>query len=54
MSPTLLTSIAAAYCDIGDVEEARRMANSARAMQGGNSSKELISVYARIKSLEKE
>lgn len=52
-SPALFTSIAAAYCDIGDYVEARKKANVAHAMSGGNSSPELISVYARIKSMEK-
>ncbi len=52
-SPALYTSLAAAYCDVGDYIEARNKANKAHAMSGGNSSPELISVYARIKSMEK-
>ncbi len=53
VSPALLTSIAAAYCDIGDFIEARDKADYAMALCNGNAGKELISVYARIKSLEK-
>ncbi len=52
-SPALYTSLAAAYCDIGDYIEARNKANKAHAMSGGNSGPELISVYARIKAMEK-
>ena len=53
ISPALLTSVAAAYCDTGDFIEARKKADYAMALSNGNASKELISVYARIKSLEK-
>lgn len=52
-SPALFTSLAGAYCDIGDTKEARKKANVAMAMSGKNASIELISVYARIKAMEK-
>ncbi len=51
-SPALFTSVAAAYCDTGDYNEARNKANVANAMSGGKASEELISVYARIKRME--
>ena len=52
-TPALFTSLAGAYCDIGDYVEARKKANVAKAMSGENASLELINVYARIKSMEK-
>ena len=52
-TPALFTSLAGAYCDIGDYFEARKKANVAMAMSGGKAGPELQSVYARIKSLEK-
>lgn len=51
-SPALFTSLAAAYCDMGEIETARKFANRAKAMARGVSSQELINVYSRIKSLE--
>lgn len=47
----LLTSLAAAYCDVGDYEKATKCANRAYAMQGGaqSGSTELSGVYGRIK-----
>ncbi|MBQ6638040.1 MAG: UvrD-helicase domain-containing protein [Lachnospiraceae bacterium] len=51
-SPTLYTSLAGAYCDIGDPTEARKKANIAMAMCGGNAGVELQSVYKRIGSME--
>lgn len=51
-SAALFTSIAGAYCDLGDIENARNSANRARALSGSQSSPELISVYARIKKEE--
>lgn len=51
-SPALFTSIAAAYCDLGDFSNARINANRARSMLGSQSSVELISVYSRIKKEE--
>ena len=52
-SPTLFTSLAGAYCDIGDTTEARKKANIAMSMCGGNAGPELQSVYARIKAMER-
>ena len=51
LSPALLTSLAAAYCDVGNYEMARKCANKAYAIQGGslNYSNELSLVYKRIK-----
>ena len=51
-TPSLFTSLAGAYCDIGDPVEARKKANKANAMCGGNAGIELQSVYARIKAME--
>lgn len=51
LSVPLLTSLAAAYCDIGNYELAKKCANRAYAMQGGgkNYQTELSLVYERIK-----
>ena len=51
LSPALLTSLSAAYCDVGNYEMARKCANKAYAIQGGslNYSNELSLVYKRIK-----
>ena len=51
-TPALFTSLAGAYCDLGDPVEARKKANIANAMSGGNAGIELQSVYARIKAME--
>ena len=51
-SPALFTSLAGAYCDLGDLVEARKNANIANAMSGGNAGIELQSVYARIRAME--
>ena len=51
-SPMLFTSIAAAYCDLGDFVNARLNANRARSLSGSQSSVELISVYSRINKEE--
>lgn len=55
-SVPLLTSLAAAYCDIGNLESARRYCNIAYALQGGGTGykTELSLVYARIKKMENE
>ena len=50
---SLYTSLAGAYCDIGDYIEARKKANIAYALCNGKANQELISVYARINSMEK-
>ena len=52
-SSALHTSLAGAYCDIGDYFEARKQANIVNAMSSGDASIELQSVYARIKKMEK-
>ena len=51
ISVPLLTSLAAAYCDVGNYKEARAIANKAYVMQGGstNHKTELSLVYMRIK-----
>ena len=54
MTDGLLTSVAAAYCDLKQYDEARKRANQAHAMVNGKSSPELISVYARIKKQTKK
>lgn len=49
ISPSLLTSIAAAYCDIEDYTIAKKFADRAYAMQGGSRGvNELSLVYKRI------
>ncbi|MBP0970764.1 MAG: hypothetical protein J5753_01870 [Oscillospiraceae bacterium] len=45
----LLTSVAAAYCDLKQYDEARKRADQAYAIVNGKASPELISVYARIR-----
>ena len=49
-SAVLLTSLAAAYCDVGDYESAKRCADRAYTMQGGGKGyqNELSLVYQRI------
>ena len=54
ITPVLLTSAAAAYCDLEDYENAKKCCNRAYAALGGKSSGELASVYARIKKNRKE
>ena len=51
LSPMLLTSVAAAYCDLGDYKSAKKCADYAYAMQGGGIgyNNELSLVYNRIK-----
>lgn len=51
LSVPLLTSLAAAYCDVKNYELAKKCANRAYAMQGGglNYKNELSLVYRRIK-----
>lgn len=49
MSSPLCTSVAAAYCDIRDYDSAKKCADKAFAMSGGNASGELNSVYRRIR-----
>lgn len=51
LSPALYTSMAAAYIDLGDVDNGRLYANKAKGMIGNGTSYELIGVYQRLKSL---
>lgn len=51
-SGPLMTSLAAAYCDVGNYELAKKFANRAYAIQGGSKdyATELSLVYQRIKN----
>ena len=49
ITPVLLTSAAAAYCDIGDYARAKKCCDRAYASSGGKYSAELSLVYNRIK-----
>lgn len=49
-SSALFTSVAAAFCDIGNYDKAKKFADLAKGYSAGDSSIELISVYKRIKS----
>ena len=49
INAVLLTTAAAAYCDIDEFENARKCANKAYAKYNGKCPPELISVLARIK-----
>lgn len=49
ISPVLLTSAAAAYCDLEEYGNAKKCCDRAYASMGGKSSGELAAVYARIK-----
>lgn len=48
-SSVSLTSIAAAYCDLHEYENARKCCKRAYAMEGGKGSGELSAVWGRIK-----
>lgn len=50
VSPVLLTSVAAAFCDLGRYEDARHCCDRAFAMTNGNPDPELRLVYQRLKS----
>lgn len=50
-SPMLYTTLAAAYCDIGDIDLSRHYADQASELFGGDSSPELIELYRRLHSL---
>ena len=52
ISSALLTSMAAAYCDLGELKDARKYADRAKARSAGKSSPELVSLYTRLKRLE--
>lgn len=49
MSSALLTSAAAAFCDMQEYEKARKCAKRAYAMEKGKAPQELINVFSRIK-----
>ena len=49
ITPALLTSVAAAYCDIEDFEMAKKCCDRAYAMTGGNAGEELQMVYKRLR-----
>ena len=49
LTPVLLTTAAAAYCDLCEFENAENCARRAYALCNGNCSDELVSVLARIK-----
>lgn len=49
-SPMLFTSIAAAYCDLGDYVKAKEYADRANVMGKTSNESDLIVVYKRIKS----
>lgn len=53
-SVPLLTSMAAAFCDVGDLDNAKKYCNLAYALQGGGPGykNELSLVYCRIEKLE--
>ncbi len=48
-NPALLTSVAAAYCDLQEYGNAKKCCDHAFALSGGKASGELMSVYSRIK-----
>lgn len=56
LSVPLLTSLAAAYCDVGNYDLAKKCANKAYAIQGGgkNYQTELSLVFQRIKKETKD
>lgn len=49
VTATLLTSVAAAYCDLGDYARAKKCCDRAFAASNGKASDELSLVYERIK-----
>lgn len=51
-SSALYTSMAAAYCDIDNLDLARKCVNRAMALSAGNSSAELNNVFMRLRILE--
>ena len=48
VTPVLLTSVAAAYCDLGDYLRAKKCCDRAHAMSEGKADHELSLVYRRI------
>lgn len=53
VTPVLLTSVAAAYCDLEDYARAKKCCDRALAMAEGEMTPELGGVYRRIKAAEK-
>ena len=53
LNEVLLTSIAAAYCDLGEYENAKKCANKAYAITNGKCSEELKLVYQRMEKNKK-
>lgn len=51
ITPVLLTSVAAAYCDLNEYDNALNCAKRAYAMLNGNASEELRLVFKRIQKL---
>ena len=49
ITPALLTSAAAAYCDLGDYDRAKKCCDRAFAQLNGKRNGELSAVYGRIK-----
>lgn len=49
ITPVLMTSVAAAYCDLEEYDNAKKCADRAYVMMQGNISPELQKVYARIR-----
>lgn len=49
VTPVLLTSVAAAYCDLGDYTRAKKCCDRASASPKGKASEELSLVYKKIK-----
>ena len=52
LSSPFLTSVGAAYMDLGKTDEARRAADHAYALNHGQASRELRSLYGRINAAE--
>ena len=50
LNTAMLTSVAAAYSDLKMWDDARRYANRAYAISGGNAGVELMNVFSRIKA----
>lgn len=51
VTPVLLTSVAGAYCDIGDYDRAKKCCDRAYAQSNGKKSEELSLVYKRIQKI---
>ena len=49
MTPTILTSVAAAYCDLKEYETAHRLCRWAYKLSPGNADQNLMNVFSRIR-----